>query len=105
MLDSGAEEAAEAMPDEADDDDVDEAEDADDVDEVDSVVVLKLLVAVVLVAKSNVVESTANSVGEPTKSKLIDDALDAGPEPDELAVDETEVANKCCWFWCCKCCC
>lgn len=48
---------------------------------------------VVVEAKSNVVESTANSVGEPTKSNVIDEALEAGPEPFELAVEVTEVAN------------
>lgn len=47
-----------------------------------------------VVARSKVVESTANSVGEPTRSKVIDEALDAGPEPFELAVELTEVANK-----------
>lgn len=40
----------------------------------------------VVEAKSKVVESTANSVGEPTKSKAIDDTevLEAGPEVFEL---------------------
>lgn len=58
-----------------------------------------------LVARSKVVESTANSVGEPTKSNVIDDALDAGPEPVELAVDDTEVANMfvCPISFCCCC--
>lgn len=52
-----------------------------------------LVLLVDVVARSNVVESTANSVGEPTKSKVIDEALEAGPEPFELAVEETEVAK------------
>lgn len=56
-----------------------------------------------LVAKSKVVESTANSVGEPTRSKVMDEALEAGPEPAELAVDETEVAKMfvCPMSFCC----
>lgn len=52
-----------------------------------------LVLLVEVVARSNVVESTANSVGEPTRSKVIDEALEAGPEPLELAVEETEVAK------------
>lgn len=55
-----------------------------------------LVLLVEVVARSNVVESTANSVGEPTRSKVIDEALDAGPDPFELAVEETEVAKI--WF-------
>lgn len=54
---------------------------------------LELVLLVEVVAKSNVVESTANSVGEPTKSKFIEEALEAGPEPFELAVEEIEVAK------------
>lgn len=65
------------------DDELDEAE-----------LVLLAVVPAELVAKSKVVESTANSVGDPTRSKVIEEALEAGPEPVELAVDETEVANK-----------
>lgn len=67
-------------------------------------------VLVVVDAKSNVVESTANSVGEPTRSNVIDDdeALEAAPDTFELrllAVEVTELANIlcCCWeasnFW------
>lgn len=57
----------------------------------------------VVVARSNVVvESTANSVGDPTRSKVIDDALEAGPEQVELlvAVEVTEVniLLACCEF-------
>lgn len=54
---------------------------------------LELVLLVEVVAKSKVVESTANSVGDPTKSKLTDEALEAGPEPFELAVEEMEVAK------------
>lgn len=61
-------------------------------EEADEAELLVLLLAEV-VARSNVVESTANSVGEPTRSKVIEEALEAGPEPFELAVDETEVAK------------
>ena len=48
--------------------------------------VLVVFTVDVVEAKSNVVESTANSVGEPTKSKAIDDTevLEAGPEVLEL---------------------
>ena len=60
----------------------------------DDELLLLLFVVEVAEAKSNVVESTANSVGEPTKSKVIDEALEAGPEPFELAVEETEVAKR-----------
>ena len=67
----------------------------------------------VVVAKSNVVESTANSVGEPTRSNVIEDdeVLEGAPDPFELrlllAVEVTEVAKMfcCCCeannFWLC----
>lgn len=57
--------------------------------------VVVVVAVVAMEPKSKVVESTANSVGEPTKSKAIDEeALEPGPaEPFEFAVEETEVAK------------
>lgn len=69
-------------------------------------VVVVVVVAVVVDARSNVVESTANSVGEPTRSKAPpnDELLDAGPEPIELPVEVTLDANLgisfVCFCWC-----
>lgn len=111
---AGAEEA------EAEAEEEEDEEDDDDDDEVNWFGLL-----VVLARSKVVVESTANSVGEPTRSNVIDEALDAGPEVELLvAVEVTELKSfvcgwlvwftttikwplsSCiCWCRCCCCCC
>ena len=72
--------------------DDDEAEDDEDEEDEEDDWLAPLLLVVVARSKV-VVESTANSVGDPTRSKFIDEALEAGPEQVELlvAVEEMEV--------------